>query len=151
MTSFTHKFNKVRNVEVKPIPLSADGYGGRHVGDIMVISTPQEISSIISKVPKGKLITTSQIRDILTKNHKADFTCQITTGIFLNIIAGYVEENKLTTIPYWRVTKDDGSLNTKFPSGGDIQKAHLESEGISIIKTKNKFIVESLEKYLIKI
>ena len=47
-----------------------------------VIPAPIEVDAIMKKVPKGKLITINEIRQILAKKHKADFGCPITTGIF---------------------------------------------------------------------
>ena len=87
--------------------------GGRKV----LVPTPLMADEVIRKVPKGKLITTNQIRQILAKPFKADSTCPLTLGIFLRIISEAAEEDrqngKNQITPYWRVVKDDGSLKSK--------------------------------------
>ena len=52
-----------------------------------VIPAPIEVDAIMAKVPKGKLITINEIRQILAKRHKATIGCPITTGIFSWIAA----------------------------------------------------------------
>jgi alkylated DNA nucleotide flippase Atl1 len=34
--------------------------------------------------------------------------------------------------PYWRVVRDDGSLNEKFPGGVEAQATRLKEEGYAI-------------------
>jgi hypothetical protein len=76
------------------------------------------------------------IRDHLARKFQADFTCPLTTGIFLRIVAETAEEDrqngKEDIAPYWRVVKDDGTLNPKFPGGVAAQAARLESEGFAV-------------------
>lgn len=125
---------------------------------MMYISTPSEIEKIIKRVPKGKLTTTKQIAEKLSKKHKVDFTCPLTTGIFTSIVANVAEEkiemgkSKKDVAPYWRVVKDpkgylyDKYLGSKFP-----QKSYLIKEGFRIIPsgTKKGPIVKDYEKFLV--
>jgi len=57
----------------------------------------------------------------------------MTTGIFLNIIAGAAEEElahgHCPVAPYWRVVRADGSLPEKFPIRTGLHAAHLRAEG----------------------
>ena len=39
----------------------------------VVIPAPREVDEIMRKVPRGKVITINQIREILAKKHKATF------------------------------------------------------------------------------
>ena len=119
-------------------------------GDTMLIPTPMEIKAIVEKIPGGKLTTIGEIRKYLAKKFDVDFACPLTTGIFLRIVAEAVEENKQNGIedntPYWRVIKDDGSLNPKFTK----QQEHLENEGFTVIKKgKTKLKVENYQDYLL--
>jgi alkylated DNA nucleotide flippase Atl1 len=63
----------------------------------------------------------------------ADLTCPLTTGIFLNIIAGATEEalaeGRSALAPYWRVVDERGGLPPKFPPGRERQAEHLRAEG----------------------
>lgn len=59
-----------------------------------VIPAPAEVDAIMAKVPKGKLITINEIRQILAKKHNTDFGCPITTGIFSWIAANAADETE---------------------------------------------------------
>ena len=104
-------------------------FGGRRV----LVPTPLLVDELIRKVPKGKLMTVKQIRERLAKDFGAEATCPLTTGIDLRIAAEVAEEDlragKKRVSPYWRVVKDDGSLNPKFPGGVEWQSARLQEEG----------------------
>jgi len=43
-----------------------------------VIPAPREANEIMSKVPRGKLLTINEIRKILAKKHNASIGCPIT-------------------------------------------------------------------------
>ncbi len=113
----------------------------QRIGDgRMLVPTPLLIDKTIKKIPKGKLATVNTIRDHLATVFKADMTCPLTTGIFLNIAANTAEEDKAkgkkAITPYWRVLKEKGNLNPKFPGGEAQQAKYLEQEGFEIQKTK---------------
>ncbi len=123
---------------------------------LIYISTPKEIESIIKKIPKGNLITTKYIIDKLNKKYKVDFTCPLTTGIFVSIVANKSEEEKSegkkNTTPYWRVVKPPkGYLYDRYLGQESRQKELLQTEGFKIIPsgTKKGPIVKNFEKYLI--
>ena len=126
-------------------------FGGRRV----LVPTPLLVDAEVRKVRKGKLITVNRIRDKLAKDFKADSTCPLTTGIFLWIISGAAEEDRLAgktrITPYWRVIKADGSLNPKYPGGVKAQAARLKQEGHKIIPAKGKKPpkVQAFEKALV--
>jgi len=123
----------------------------------VVIPTPKEVDEIMQKVPKGKLITVSEIRAILAKKHGATIGCPLTTGIFANIAARAAEEaaaeGKQDITPYWRTLKADGSLNEKYPGGVEVQAARLREEGHTIEPGKDKKPpkVKDFEKALVEI
>jgi hypothetical protein len=112
-------------------------FGGRKV----LVPTPLLVDSLIRRVPKRKLITVGKLRDRLARDFKADSTCPLTTGIFLRIVAETAEEDKKSgrrqITPYWRVIKDDGSLNEKFPGGAKVQATRLMDESTRLKEAKN--------------
>ena len=59
----------------------------------VVIPAPLEIDALMKKVPKGKLVTINQIREVLAKKHNTTISCPITTTIFARIAAGAAEEH----------------------------------------------------------
>ena len=122
-----------------------------------VIPAPIEVDAIMKKVPKGKLITINEIRQILAKKHNATIGCPITTGIFSWIAANAADEaekeGKKRITPYWRTLKTGGILNEKYPGGLDNLKRRLQSEGHTVIpKGRSKhFMVKDFEKSLVNV
>ncbi len=115
----------------------------------MLIAAPMEYDELMKKVPRGKLITTAQLREVLAKKHKADFTCPLTAGIFVNIAAKAAEErNGVDETPYWRTLKKDGELCEKFPNGIDGHKLLLEMEGHTVIQKGKRYFVKDYQEKL---
>jgi len=136
---------KLENPAVKGLPKVVDVpekwrkmMGGRRV----LVSTPLMADEEIRTVRKGRLITTGQIRRRLANREGADSTCPMTLGIFLRIISEAAEEDrgngKKNITPYWRVIKDDGSLNPKMAGGVAAQTAQLQAEGHMILPGKGR-------------
>jgi len=121
----------------------------------VVIPAPKEVDEIMKKVPKGKLITINEIREILAKKHGATIGCPITTGIFAWIAANAAEEmateGKKNITPYWRTLKTGGFINEKYPSGVEGQKKLLEKEGHKVIQKGKKCVVVDYERNLVKL
>jgi len=123
----------------------------------MLVPTPLLVDALIRKVEKGKLVTIGEIRERLTKDFKVDSTCPLTTGIFVRIAAETAEEDlrmgRQEITPYWRVIRDDGSLNEKFPGGVEVQAVHLQEEGhtIELGKGKKPPKVKDFEKALVEV
>jgi hypothetical protein len=126
-------------LEIEREPEVVDDPRGR---GIMLIPKPLDVDSLMRKIPKGYLVTVEQIRERLAKDFHADFTCPLTTGIFIRIAAEAAEEElsrgEKEITPYWRVIKTDGSLNEKLPGGTEAQAARLREEGHSIEPGKEK-------------
>lgn len=123
-------------------------------GDTCVIPAPMEVDEIMKKVPKGRMTTINQIREILAKKHGATIGCPITTGIFAWVAAHAAEEAKALgrkiITPYWRTLKEGGVINEKYPGGVSEQKKLLLKEGFKIVNKGKKSVVADYEKYLSK-
>jgi len=117
-----------------------------------VIPAPGEVYEVMGNVPEGKLITISEIRQILAKKHNATISCPLTTGIFAWVSANASEEIKASGegngIPYWRTLKSDGSLNEKYPGGIEQQKFYLVTEGHRVTRKGNRYFVENFKECL---
>jgi hypothetical protein len=104
----------------------------------MIILTPLIIDSYIKKIPRGRLATINSIREHFAKEYKVRTTCPITTGIFTWISAWAAEEKRSRgakrITPYWRVLKQGGKLNPKYPGGVAQQAKTLTAEGFHIKK-----------------
>jgi len=120
----------------------------------MLIPNPLDIEKLIREVKEGQLVTITQIREKLERDFSVDVSCPLTTGIFIRLIAEAAEEErkagKEDITPYWRVIRDDGSLNEKFPGGAERQKVYLEKEGHTIVKKGKKLKVLDFEKFLVR-
>jgi alkylated DNA nucleotide flippase Atl1 len=123
-------------------------------GRTMAVPSPMEVREIMDAVPKGKLITIEEIREMVARKHNADIGCPLTCGIFSWIVAhAAVEEtpkNMEEITPFWRTLKTGGELNPKYPGGIEEQKKHLESEGHQVVQKGKKYIVNHYENYLMR-
>ena len=75
------------------------------------------------------------------EEHKTDFTCPITTGIF-SWIAAYAavelaQQGRKRITPCWRTLKSDGQIIPKYPGGIEAIREKLEAEGHTVIKRAN--------------
>ena len=121
---------------------------------IMVIPAPREVDAIMRKVPRGKLATINEIRAALARQHKADFGCPITTGIFAWIAAHAAAEaaaeGRKRITPYWRILKTGGELNAKYPGGIPALRKSLAAEGYRLLRKRKRFLVADFEKSLFR-
>ena len=131
-------------------------FGGRRV----LVPTPLLVDGLIRKVPKGKLITTKVMIDKFNKKHKVDFTCPLTTGIFVSILANVAEEqlemgkSQKDVVPYWRVVKPPkGYLYDKYLGMKSKQRGYLKKEGFKEFQAGQKrvLLLKTLKSILCKI
>jgi len=119
---------------------------------MMLIPTPKLVDEIVRQVARGRLVTVGEIRRKLAADFAADVTCPLTTGIFIRIVAEASEEDRAhgrkRVAPYWRVIKDDGSLNPKFPGGEQLQARYLRHEGFSVAHRGKRTVVKDFDKRL---
>jgi hypothetical protein len=121
----------------------------------MVIPSPLEVDQVMRRVPKGRLVTVSEIRACLAKKHGTDIACPMTTGIFAWIAAHAAEEARAAgdrnVTPYWRTLKTGGELNPKYPGGIPALRKLLASEGHKVVREGKKHIVRDYERRLAKL
>jgi len=156
----THKSWREKLADDKGLPKVVeinDKMSKRWGTGTVVIPAPLEVDEIMKKVPKGKLVTTSQIRAALAQKHGATIGCPLTTGIFAWIAAHAAEEAAVergkNITPYWRTLKSGGELNEKYPGGVEAQAARLREEGHTIEPGKGKKPprVKDFEKALLEL
>ena len=146
-----HNAGDLPKVEAVTDPKAVARFGGIN----MVVAPPMDYDEIMRKIPEGKLITSNEIREAIAKKYNADYTCQLTAGIFINIVANASRERELAgskdLVPFWRTLKKDGELNEKYPDGIDGQKMLLETEGHEVIKKGKRYFVKDYQKSLYKL
>ena len=120
----------------------------------MVIPAPREVDELMRRVPKGRFVTSNELRAALARKHGVNFACPITTGIFSWIAAHAAQEaaqegaKRIT--PYWRTLKTGGELNPKYPGGLDGIRKQLQSEGHKFVRRGKRTLVADFEKSLVR-
>ena len=105
-------------------------------GAKMLIATPKIIDDYVRHIPKGKSGSLATMRKDLAVEYGADYTCPVTSGIFLRIVAEAAHEqiekgtplSKVT--PFWRVVDEKSSLNKKLSFGENFVKQQRKKEGL---------------------
>ncbi len=140
--TWREKLEKEQEPKIVEVTPKMAGRFGVGLGMKLLIPKPLDVDALMRKVQDGKLVTISQIRERLAKDFDVNSTCPLTTGIFVRIASEAAEEdlrmgnNQIT--PYWRVIRDDGSLNEKSPGGIETQVARLKEEGHTIEAGKGR-------------
>lgn len=125
-------------------------WGGR----TLVVAPPIEYDRLMRTVPKGKLVTTAELRARIASDHGVEVCCPLTCGIFVQIAAWASHQRSEDITPYWRTLKSGGELNPKYPGGCEEQRRRLEAEGHMVVergRTRKKYFVVDFEKDLFEL
>jgi hypothetical protein len=131
--TWIEKLQEHKKPEIKTIEKDFWGYSK---GDKMHISTPQIIESYIKQIAKGKTVDTKAMRNDLAVENNATFTCPLTTGIFLRIVAEAANEQleqgvALKNItPFWRMIEPNSPLAKKLSFGQNFLVEQRKKEKI---------------------
>jgi alkylated DNA nucleotide flippase Atl1 len=132
------------------VELVSESKGANFPPGKMLVATPLDVNAVLARIPEGRVLTMSDLRVSLAKSFKADYTCPLTTGIFLRVCAEAAEEERAAgrpSVPYWRVVRDDGSMIAKFPGGETEQARKLERDGVEIFRMRDAAKVSDLEHF----
>lgn len=125
------KLNQKKQPQIKRIEMD---FADIPAGSNMFIATPQLIDKYIQEIGFGKRIDTRTLRNDLALEHNANYTCPVTTGIFLRIVAeanyeklqeGQPIEN---ITPFWRVIEPNSPLAKKLSFGQDFIVQQIDRE-----------------------
>jgi hypothetical protein len=129
--SWLDKLNEKKEPQIKRI--EAD-FADIPAGSNMFIATPQLIDAYVKEIGFGKRIDTKALRKDLAIAHNADYTCPVTTGIFLRIVAEASYEKlqqgeRLEEItPFWRVIDPNSALAKKLTFGQEFLVQQIDNE-----------------------
>jgi hypothetical protein len=104
--SWADKMDKPLHPEIK---ILEKGFADLPAGSKMLIPTPRLIASYLMHTSPGHLIDIKRMRSDLSAEMEAEYTCPLTTGIFLRTVAEFVNEQKQNGIPVkdlppiWRI------------------------------------------------
>ena len=129
--SWLDKLNENKEPKIKRIDID---FADIPAGSNMFIATPKLIDQYINEIGVGKRIDLKTMRKDLAIEHNADYTCPVTTGIFLRIVAeaNYekLQQGKhLEEItPFWRVIEPNSPLAKKLTFGQVFLLEQIEKE-----------------------
>jgi hypothetical protein len=128
------KLNETKEPKIKRIDID---FADIPAGSNMLIATPKIIDKYIQEIGVGKRIDTKTLRKDLALAHNADYTCPVTTGIFLRIVAeaNYekLQQGKHVKeiTPFWRAIEPNSVLAKKLTFGQDFLLQQIEKERIN--------------------
>jgi len=129
--SWLDKLNENKEPKIKRIDID---FADIPSGSNMLIPTPKLIDKYIQGIVVGERINIKTLRKDLAIAHNADYTCPVTTGIFLRIVAeaNYekLQEGKRfeEITAFWRVIEPDSALAKKLTFGQDFLLQQIEKE-----------------------
>lgn len=139
--TWTEKVNdETKDYQVKMIEKS---FADIPAKSLMFIATPKIIDEYVRQIPKGKSSTMQTMRNDLAHEFKAEYTCPLTAGIFLRIVAEAAFEqiqqgkpiSKVT--PFWRMLDEKSPMLKKLSFGSEFVVQQRKKEGL-VTKAKTK-------------
>ena len=143
-TTWREKLERGRPSKVVPVPPRMQARYGKGT---LLIPNPMDVDALVRSVPRGRLITQSELRSALAEQAGADHACALVTGILIRISAEAAAEDeragKKRVTPYWRVVRDDGRLLDKLPGGPEEQARRLSGEGHQVLRKGKQLLVQT--------
>jgi hypothetical protein len=105
-------------------------------GSKMLIATPEIVDAYIRQIPKGRFTEIKQLRKDLAAEYGAQYTCPVTAGIFIRIVAeaAYEQYEKGTALakitPFWRALSAQSPSAKKLSFGINFLLEQQKKEGI---------------------
>lgn len=132
--TWSEKINSDKPHEVKK---NEKGFADIPPGSSMLIATPKIIDEYVKQIPKGAQVSLQTMRKDLATQFNAEYTCPVTTGIFLRIVSEAAHEqyskgkplSKIT--PFWRVIDEKSTIGKKVSFGSDFIKQQRAKEGLN--------------------
>ena len=129
--SWLDKLNENKEPKIKRIEID---FADIPAGSTMFIATPKLIDQYIKEIGVGKRVDIKTLRKDLAVEHKADYTCPVTTGIFLRIVAEANYEKlqqgkSLEEItPFWRAIEPNSTFAKKLTFGQEFLLQQVDKE-----------------------
>jgi len=105
-------------------------------GSKLLIATPKVVDEYIRQIPKGQHTSLQQMRKDLAAEFNAEYSCPITSGIFLRIAAelAYEQYQNGTPIkkitPFWRMIDKKAPIAKKLSFGYEFVAEQRKKEGL---------------------
>ena len=106
------------------VDISADQGRRFGVSGKMLKPSLATVAEAVSQVPRGTVMSITELRQKLANEHGAQTTCPFFTKRALMAIA----EDPNATTPYWRIVRANGAMVNYFPGGADAQAKRIKAE-----------------------
>ena len=132
--SWKEKRDKVCDYEVK---ITEKKFADIPEGASMLIATPKIVDEYIKQIPFGSATDIKTMRKDLAAEYHAEYTCPVTSGIFVRIAAEAANEElqegkTLEDItPFWRIISPKDKAAGKLTFGKELLIEMREKESIS--------------------
>ena len=127
-------------VEISPERVKFFGTAGK-----MLIPCPATVAALLSEIPEGNLITTTQLREELAVRKNVQATCPPSTQKALKAVAN----DPANKAPYWRAVKPSGEQMAFLPGGVANQLERLQVEGVEFLISEKTPKVLQFKKRLV--
>lgn len=105
-------------------------------GSTMFIATPEIVDDYVRHIPEGHSTDIRQMRQDLAAANHAQYTCPVTSGIFLRIVAEKAWEDlqlgkKISEVaPFWRIIAVKSPTAKKLTFGTEFLAQQRKKEGL---------------------
>ncbi len=129
--TYTQKLNESKVHKIKTIDFD---FADIPANSTMLIASPKIIDDYVNQIPKGKIADVKKIRRDLAASFNADYTCPVTTGIYLRVVAEAAYEKYVSTksikkiTPFWRAIDPKSALAKKLSCGAEFISERLNEE-----------------------
>jgi hypothetical protein len=128
-TDWEARFHGDREPEVKVLDKA---FAGIPAGARMLIVTPRAVDELVGEIPPGTVMSAPALRQALAERHSAEYTCPVTTGISLRVVAerAYLrlQAGEGFVTPFWRAIDPESDLAGKLACGRDFLRLMRSEE-----------------------
>lgn len=127
---------KLHNGKELKIEVTEKDFADIPGGSKMLIATPEIVDAYIRHIPEGVHTSLQQMRKDLAAEYHTDYTCPVTSGIFLRIAAEAAYEEYLAGKPaeeitaFWRMIDSKSPTLKKLSCGKDFVLEQRKKEGL---------------------
>jgi len=125
---------KMKGAKAPHVAVLERPMAGLKPGARLFIASPLLVERYVRSIPRGQTRDAVTMRAELARQHRADATCPMSTGIFVRIVAEAAleamdaGEGPDTIAPFWRLVEPDSAAARKLSCGPDFIRTRREME-----------------------
>jgi hypothetical protein len=128
-TDWEARFQASREPQVKVLEKS---FAGIPAGARMLVVTPRIVDAEVCEIASGAVMAAATLRQRLAALHGAEYSCPVTTGIALRVVAerSYLrlQAGADPVTPFWRAVDPDSDLAGKLACGREFLRRMRSAE-----------------------